>query len=267
MPKPTESELALQGIEIGSLREVMDLINSKKLIPQNIEITEGILDPPFYQEFNMQHTKTLGSKLKFSDVKIGKENNGYLRKEDPIISFPIEDDIVETDSFHTHFDIWQFEGIKGQKIDLLVRSLSTFPVGMFLPYFILLQDNGHILARQAHILTLDKEKIKSWSIMVWIKDYIIQETGTYYVIVLADNHKEEDPLTWDPEIRLNNDRISLKSAFQNEGWIMFADGDYFDPDWEKEPMPNLFYDPNIQFGRRGDITQGKYNIILWSSME
>ena len=121
MPEATIDELALQGIEVSSIKEVIELIGSGLLKPQRIEITEGILDPPFYQNFNIKHTKTLGSALQVSDVKVGNENNGFLRKEDPWITFPIKDDPVETGHFTTAWDIWQFEGIEGQEIDLMVR--------------------------------------------------------------------------------------------------------------------------------------------------
>ena len=263
MPSASEEETAAQGIATNSIMEVMNLIELGTIKPQPIKITTETLELPFYQYFNMKHTKNLGSAFRFSDIKVGTENSGFLRKEDPLIVFPIMDDPVETDTFTTVFDVWQFEGVKDQKIDLMVRSLSTFPTGMFVPYLLLLDAEGKILGRQEHILNIDKEKIKGLSIMIWIENYILPETGKYYLMVLADNSKREEKVSREPMIRIGNERILLYTVFENEGWIMYGQGDYFDPEWDQKPMPNLYYDPKMLFGYGGGIAQGKYLVMLW----
>lgn len=260
MPKVSVGEASAQGIATNSIMEVMCLIETGTIKPQTIEITPTVPELPFYEYFNFKHTKSPANIFK-GDVKLGIENSGYLRKEDPLIVFPIMDDPVETDTFTTAFDVWQFDGVEGQNIDLLVRSLSTFPTGMFLPYFLLIDDEGKILTRQAHILTLGKEKVKGLSIMVWIKDYVLPKTGNYYLVVLADNIKREDKVSFDPEIRLNDERVPLKTAFENEGWIMIGVGD--SEIVEPEKQQDVYFDPETMFGAGGNITQGKYLVMLW----
>jgi len=274
MPQITEEELALQGKEMSSINEIINLIDTGAIKPQKIEITEELPDYPFYQYFNLENSYHISideeylwvgiKRIRFSDVKLGKENSGFLRKEDPMITFPIMGDSVETDSFTTVFDIWQFEGNGGQSIDLMVRSISTFPVGNFVPYFLLLKDDGTIIGRQTNILHTDKEAIKGTSMMVWIEDFILPETGKYYLIVLAENNKEKDNRRWNMTVRLDKDRMPLGTAYKNQGWI-FWDGMDSRIEMEGQQISNLYLESRIFFIDKQDLPQGKYHVILWKN--
>jgi hypothetical protein len=259
IPKPTKVESALQEIKVASIKEVIDLIDSGKLKPKKTEITQGIPDPPFYYSFNAYNLSLL--KNKFSNIKIGNINTGFLRKEDPIMTFPLKDDSLETCNMITPFNVWQFVGSKGQTIDLMVRSFAIFPVGIFSPYFILINDTGDILARQAHILVLPKEWNNGMSQMIWIKDFIIPETGKYYLLVLADDWLSNSG------IRLNNDRIHLQDAYKKEGWDMIDNKDMIGTKYiqvRDDSFHNVYI---LQIKRDDNITQGKYEMILWSSVD
>ena len=216
IPEATLEEKKLRGTVFDSYNDVIAMIQSGKLVPYQLNVTSGKDKRvrEYFGEGEERQFIMFWDRITFSEQELGIENEGYLREENPEIIFPVFDDPVESDSFLTYINAWQFNGIANKKIDVILRSFSTFPTGMFFPYFILVDSSGNPLVRQDDITAIGKEMNKSESIMIWTEDYDLPYTGIYYVFVICDvtNIGKETHI-----LRLSDQRIPVITLYEPIG--------------------------------------------------
>ena len=201
--------------DLGSRSE---LINSEKLQANHVDPTIGRLEKPLIWYYDI--SGMMINRLLFREPNTGNPNIGYLREENPSMKFPISSDSVETDTFDTFFNIWEFQGEKGKQIDLMVRSFNTVSAstGIFIPYFLIFDSSGKILARQEHVATVDAGLKNPEGLMVWLDELVLPETQSYYIIVFSDNTLFG---TQEHRFRLGIERTHIELAYKKEGWIQY----------------------------------------------
>src|SRR3989304_5560092 len=99
IPEATKKEKELQGVEFVSFQDILNAVQVGRLSPYQLKLT---LEKGMDLDEHFSVGKMLSERLTFRSADLGEENEGYLREENPLLSFPIPDDTIESDTFQTY---------------------------------------------------------------------------------------------------------------------------------------------------------------------